>query len=429
MRKFTPRIAVSVVIANMIGTGVFTSLGFQLQDITAAPVILVLWLVGGVLALCGALCYAELGAALPRSGGEYHFIGAILHPGAGFVAGWVSATIGFAAPTALAAITAATYLAVIFDNLHVPTVAVGLVAIVTAAHLFSRRSSGEFQFVFTALKVVLVVGFIVGGIMFVPEGQQVRWSPLPSDAEMLTGAGFAVALVFVNYAYTGWNAATYLVGEMTAPQRNLPRVLLIGTVVVTALYLLLHVMFLYVAPMSAMQGELEIGYVVARFAFGEQGSLWVAGVLGILLVSTVSAMTVAGPRTLQVMGEDIRLFRWLAKVNADAIPYRAILFQTSLTVILILTASFRAILLFAGFTLALNTLLTVAALVLHRHRGGIRETFRMPWYPWPVVIYATIMTWTLVLLAAREPREALFGAAVIASGWLFYLLARDRVRA
>ena len=344
----------------MIGTGVFTSLGYQLLDIDSAFVILLLWVVGGVLALCGALCYAELGAALPRSGGEYNFLREVYHPAMGFISGWISSTIGFAAPTALAAITAATYLNAAVPAAPIVPVACALVLLVTGIHLGSRRQGGAFQLVMTTVKVILIVLFVVAAWSAVDQLQSVSFVPRAEDLPQIAGGGFAVSLIFVNYAYTGWNAATYLVGEVNDPIRNLPRILVAGTTIVALLYLLLHLMFLTVAPMDAMRGELEIGFVVASFAFGEAGSKLIAAVLAILLVSTVSAMILAGPRALQVIGQDFTALKFLARENQHGIPHMAIWFQTGITLLLVVTSSFEAILVFAGFTLALNTLFAIA---------------------------------------------------------------------
>ena len=296
--QFGAGTATSIVIANMIGTGVFTSLGFQLLDIQSAPVILLLWAVGGLLALCGALCYAELGAALPRSGGEYNFLGRIYHPAAGFISGWISATVGFAAPTALAAITSATYLNAVYPEVPVKAAALALVVGVGLVHLGSRRGSARFQVFFTGIKVLLIFTFMMLAWLLADQFQQVRWMPVASDAGLVVTGGFAIALIYVNYAYTGWNAATYLVGEVAHAERKLPGILLRGTVVVAVIYLALHVMFLSVAPMQAMAGKLEVGYVVADFAFGSAGSVVVGLMLSVLLISTVSAMVIAGPRAL-----------------------------------------------------------------------------------------------------------------------------------
>ncbi|MEM7098194.1 MAG: amino acid permease [Pseudomonadota bacterium] len=425
---FSRSTATSIVIANMIGTGVFTSLGFQLVDIDSAFVILLLWALGGLLAFCGALCYAELGAALPRSGGEYNFLGRIYHPAAGFISGWISSTIGFAAPTALAAITAATYLNTVVESAPVKLVAVVLVVVVTAVHLGSRRQGGGFQFLMTAVKVFLIIAFVLAAWIFVEAPQALHWGPQASDLGLMGTGGFAVALIYVNYAYTGWNAATYLAGEVETPQRNLPFILMVGTLLVAGLYLLLHVMFLTVAPMDAMRGQLEIGYVVARYAFGELGSQGVAVMLSVLLVSTVSAMVLAGPRALQVIGQDFKVLSVLGRENRHGIPHVAILTQAAFTIILIVTSSFEAILVFASFTLALNTLLTILGVgVLRRKQPDVPRPFEVPWYPLPVIIYVGITLWTLVYVGIERPVEAAFAAGLIASGWLFYLVSKDRV--
>jgi len=429
-RTFSPNTAISIVIANMVGTGVFTSLGFQLLDIQSVPVILLLWIIGGVLALCGALCYAELGATLPRSGGEYNFLGQIYHPAAGFISGWVSSTIGFAGPTALAAITSATYLNAVYPQVPVVAAASALVLGVGAVHLGSRRGSARFQLLFTGLKILLIGVFIVAAWYQVEALQAVRWLPHSTDLALVGGGAFAVALIYVNYAYTGWNAATYLVGEVEGAALHLPRILLIGTAVVMVLYVLLHAMFLSVAPMDAMRGKLEIGYVVAGYAFGDAGSSLVGLMLAILLVCTVSGMVIAGPRALQVIGQDFHALRWLARENQHGIPVVAIGFQTAVTLILVLTSTFEAILVFAGFTLALNTLLTVMGVwVLRRRRPQQRGAFRVPWYPWPVVVYVGITLWTLLFVLYERPVEALVGAGLIVAGWLFYWVSKDRVDA
>ena len=166
----------------------------------------------------------------------------------------------------------------------------------------------------------------------------------------------AVALIYVNYAYTGWNAATYLSSELEDPQRTLPIILFTGTMVVMLLYLALNFVFLSVAPAEAMRGQVEVGYIAARAAFGELGGKLTGLVLAALLISTVSAMTLAGPRVLQVIGEDFRALRYFARTNRDGIPARAIYAQTALSAIFILTSSFESVLVFAGFTLALNSL-------------------------------------------------------------------------
>ncbi len=426
--KFSEPTAVSIVVANMIGTGVFTSLGFQLLDIQSAPVILLLWAVGGLLALCGALCYAELGATLPRSGGEYNFLSEIYHPAAGFISGWISTTIGFAAPTALAAITSATYLSAVWPGVPTTLAAVLLVTVVGAAHLGSRSGSARFQLFFTALKLLLILAFVVLAWWQAPNLQPVEWMFSSGDLGLIASGGFAIALIYVNYAYTGWNAATYLAGELQDANRTLPRVLLAGTGIVMAVYVLLHVMFLSVAPMEAMAGELEIGYVVADFAFGDAGAGAVGLMLALLLVSTVSAMVLAGPRALQVIGQDFPMLGVLARENRHGVPWVAIAFQTGVTLLLVVSSTFDAILVFASFTLAFNTLLAVAGVaVLRYRRPELARPFAVPWYPWPLLIYAGITFWTLAFVLWERPQEAGVGIVLILAGWLFYRFARARV--
>ncbi len=426
--KFRYTTVTAVVIANMVGTGVFTSLGFQLLDIQSGFVLLALWAVGGLAALCGAMTYAELGAALPRSGGEYNFVAQIFHPAAGFVSGWVSATIGFAGPCALAAMTFAAYATSVLDAGAAPWVrpalASGLVIALGVAHASNHRTSGGTQVVFTVLKVAIIVAFCVAALAFVGETQPLGFLPVAGDGKELFSAEFAVALIYVSYAYTGWNAATYLSSELENPQRTLPVILFSGTAVVTLLYLALNFVFLSVAPIDAMRGQVEVGYIAARAAFGELGGKLTGLVLAALLISTVSAMTLAGPRVLQVIGEDFRALRLLARTNRDGIPALAIYTQTAVSVIFILTSSFESVLVFAGFTLALNSFVTVIGVfVLRWRQPELPRPYRTFAYPLTPLVYLALTGWTLTFVLVNKPVEGLFGLGVIASGLVVYLLS------
>lgn len=409
----------------MIGTGVFTSLGFQLLEIRSGFVILALWFVGGVTALCGAMTYAELGGALPRSGGEYNFLSRTFHPAVGFVSGWMSATIGFAAPTALAAITFGTYLASVFPALSPRWLATALIAALAAAHATTRRASGGTQRTFTYLKVVLIAVFCVLAWTLVDAPQDIRFLPGPGDGTLLVSGAFAVALIYVHYAYTGWNAATYVIDELDRPGETLSRVLLLGTGMVMALYLLLNFTFLYAAPVEALAGKLEVGYVAARFVFGDAGASIMGVALALLLISTVSAMTLAGPRVLQVIGQDFHALRFLARTNRHDVPLVAILLQSGLAMAFVLTATFESILVFAGFTLGVSTLCTVAAVfVLRLRRPDLPRPYRVPWYPLPPLVFLAVTGWTLTYIVLQRPTEALAGTAVFATGAAFYLVSR-----
>jgi APA family basic amino acid/polyamine antiporter len=432
--KFRYTTVTAVVIANMVGTGVFTSLGFQLLEMSSAFALLALWVVGGIAALCGAMTYAELGAAMPRSGGEYNFLARLLHPAAGFVSGWVSATIGFAGPCALAAMTFAAYATSVFDISGLPwlrpALATALVVTLGLVHASNHRTSGRTQVVFTVLKVLVIVVFCVTAVAFVGERQPIGFLRAADDARVLFSAEFAVALIYVSYAYTGWNAATYLSSELEEPQRTLPKILFSGTLVVMLLYVALNYVFLSVAPMDAMRGQVEVGYIAARSAFGEMGGKLAGLILAALLISTVSSMTLAGPRVLQVVGEDFRALRFFARTNRDGIPAAAIYTQTALSVIFILTASFESILVFAGFTLALNSFVTVSSVfVLRWRQPQLPRPYRTFAYPLTPLLYLALTGWTLVFVLVNKPVEGLFGLGVIASGLVFYFVTARASRA
>lgn len=418
--------AVSIVIANMIGTGVFTSLGFQLLDIRSVFALLMLWVVGGITALCGALTYGELGAALPRSGGEYNFLTRLIHPSAGFVAGWVSATVGFAAPTALVAMTFGEYVSQVFPQLSSTLLAVSLVVLITAVHATSVQQGGRFQRVFTAVKVLLVLGFI-GAALSMGDHQELQLLPQQTDWAMLYTPAFAVSLIYVSYAYTGWNAATYLIDELDRPAYTLPRALLVGTLVVMVLYVLLNYAFLYSAPMEELSGEIEVGYISAVHIFGSFGGELMAVILALLLISTASAMIFAGPRVIQVMGEDFPAFEVLAHRNSQGVPSRAVIFQSVISLIFIITASFEAVLVYAGFILGITTLFTVLSIFVLRWKHPDKVGAYRTWaYPIPPLIYLALVGWNLIFLLRDKTQESLAGLLTLLVAWAAYYVARGK---
>lgn len=421
MRKFSKLTGISVVVANMVGTGVFTSLGFQLMDIDSPFVIMMLWLVGGITALCGALTYAELGANLPRSGGEYNFLSKLYHPCAGFISGWVSATVGFAAPVALASITFGAYLSAVFPSISTTASAAALVILLTTAHCLSRKTSSGVQQIFTAIKLLLILLFCLVVFIWGKSPQAINLIPQSGDEKLLLSGAFAVSLIYVNYAYTGWNAATYLTSELENPKHNLPIVLAVGTAVVSLLYLLLNLTFLSAAPMDSMEGKLEIGVVVANHALGGNASQIMGGILALLLISTVSAMTMAGPRVLQVIGEDFTVFSKLAVCNKQGIPVTAILFQGMLALFFILSSTFESVLVFSSFVLGINTLFAVLGVFLMRLRNlGVAGAYKTFAYPFAPLIYLGITLWTLIYVLILRPQEGWLGLGIIVVGGLIY---------
>ena len=427
MHKFSVTTAISVVIANMVGTGVFTSLGFQLLGIQSHFALIMLWLIGGLTALCGALTYAELGANLPRSGGEYNFLGRLYHPCAGFISGWISATVGFAAPVALAAMTFGAYLTAVFPDASQTHAAVILVLCLTVVHCFSHQTSSHVQQFFTLLKIIMIVLFCLIILIWGENPQNISLLPEVEDPSILFGSAFAVSLIYVNYAYTGWNAVTYITSELDNPQKNLPIVLLVGTTLVMTLYLALNFTFLSAAPAALLTGKLEIGVVTAQHALGASAGKIMGGVLALLLISTVSAMTMAGPRVLQVIGQDLSAFNYLSRTNKRGIPSTAIIFQSALALILIISSTFESVLIFSSFVLAINTLFSVLGVFILRFKKlNIKGAYRTFGYPFVPIIYLTVTLWTLTYVFISRPQEALIGLGLICAGALLYRVAADK---
>lgn len=382
-----------------------------------------LWAVGGLTALFGALSYAELGSALPRSGGEYHFLSKIYHPAAGFVTGWVSTTIGFAAPIAMVAILFGGYISAVFINLNETVLAAGLIVVLTTIHITNHRQSGGFHQLMTLIKLVLIIIFCIFGFL-VTEVQTVSFLPVKQDIAIIFSSSFAVSLIYVNYAYMGWNSATYISGELENPQHSLPRILLSGTLLVAVLYVLLNMVFLYSTPIEEMKGIKEIGFVAAKYIFGENGSALFSVSLSIVLISTVSAMTIAGPRAFHRIGQDYPLFRFLAKTNDNEIPVNAILLQSCLSLVFIFTSSFESILIFAGFTLGLSNFATVLGVfVLRIRQPNLSRPYKTWLYPLTPVLYLILMGWTLWHIIIHKPNEALMSLGVIVAGVVLYFIS------
>lgn len=416
--------ATALTVANMIGTGIFTSLGFQVVDIRSGFSLLLLWALGGILALCGALSYGELATALPRSGGEFNFLGRIYHPLVGFLAGWVSLTVGFAPPIALAAMAFGRYFNRVFPVASPVALSCGLVILVTLANLYNLRLGSFFQNVFTLFKVALILVFVGAAAFLVEAPQAVSFAPSMADLGIVTGAPFAIALLFVMYAYTGWNAATYIIDEVERPV-DVARALMLGTGLVTFLYLALNWAFLRAAPMADMAGQVEVGHVAAAGIFGPQGGRWMSALLCIALVSTISAMTWAGPRVTQVMGQDFAFFRRLARTSSGGIPRRAMWLQTALVILLLLTSTFEAVLIYTQLILAVSSSLTVLGVfVLRRREPDLPRPYRTWGYPVTPLLFLAISLVAMGYTLVTHPKESLAGLLTVLVGWPIYALSR-----
>ena len=424
-------VTAAIVIANMIGTGVFTSTGFQAAAVHDPMTILLLWVVGGVYALCGAVCYAELGTMMPEAGGEYIYLTKAYHPAVGFMSGWASLTAGFSAPIATAALAFAAYLAVLVPGLEDPwsqkAVAIALIVAITGLHSFDTRLGGRVQAGFTAAKVVLIVVFIIAGIA-VGHGDWGHFTSQHGGFANVPTMGFAISLMYVSFAYSGWNAAAYIAGEVEKPEKTLPRSLLLGTGVVMVLYLLLNVVYFYAVPSDVLAGPkdgfdpvIEVGNKSAVALFGTKGGNLITSLIALALVSAVSAMIMAGPRVYAAMAEDRALPKQLAWYSKRGVPTVAVVTQGVLGVAFVLVGDLGALLRFSAFTLAVFAALTCGALFILRARGkvGAYKTFLFPVTP---IAFIAVSAWIAYAQFKMNPKELLVVMGVLVAGGLIYLV-------
>jgi len=418
--------ACSIVIANIIGTGIFTSLGFQLPGIHSGFALLMLWIVGGIAALCGALCYGELSAALPRSGGEYHFLSQIYHPALGFMAGFVSATVGFAAPIALAAMAFGKYLNGVLDFGSPVFFSFAAVWLVALFHLKNLQVGSAFHNLSTLVKLLLIAAIIVAGFFVYPK-QAIDFFPSPGDTTSIFGASFAVALVYVMYSYSGWNAAVYITGEIKHPEKNVPRSLLVGTGVVIVLYVLLNAVFLATTPAQELKGQLDVALIAGKHIFGTNGGRLAGAVICLGLISAISSMTWIGPRVTMSMGEDHWLLRLLGRKNRHGIPTNAIVLQLLMVNLLLFTRSFESVVNFTQFSLLICSLLAVlGVIVLRIMRPTMARPHRVWLYPLPPVLFSIITMWMMFYLLRWHTAESLAGLGTALLGLLLYFCAKKR---
>ena len=424
-RRISLLTATCIVIANMIGTGIFTSLGFQVGDLPSGFAIVVLWMVGGICAMCGALSYAELAAALPRSGGEYHFLREIYHPSLGFLAGWISATVGFSAPVAIAAMPFGTYLAEIFPSINPLFAAIASVSLVTFVLLCDLQLGSAFQIGSTLLKVALIAVLIAAGL-FAARTQTISFLPIKGDTAVIASAPFAISLYWVMYAYSGWNASTYITGEIRNPRRNVPLSLIFGTIIVIILYVFLNVVFLRTTPAAEMIGKQQVALIASTHIFGPTGGKIMAAFICLGLISTVSAMMWIGPRVTAIMGEDLGVLKWLSRRSAHGIPANAILTQFVIVNVMLLTATFQAVVNYVQFSLALCSALTVSGVfVLRWRRPELERPYRAWGYPITPLIFLAISCWMLWHLLAEESTRlpSLLGLGTAALGLIIYFIS------
>jgi APA family basic amino acid/polyamine antiporter len=430
--------AAALVVSNMIGIGVFTSLGFQIHGFSnesdgastltgsAFPLIL-LWVVGGLLALCGALCYAELATALPRSGGEYNFLSRIYHPAVGFCTGLCSATIGFAAPIAVSSLAFGKYFCSAFPGMAhlVPNntehiIAFVLVCLVTAAHLRSLRFTGVFQAAATGTTVLLIIAFIVFGFSK-GTAQPITFLPHLADANGPVLAAFFASLIWVMYSYSGWNAAAYIVEEVRNPGKALPRALILGTAFVIVLYVAVNAVFIYSTPLATMNDKFEIAHIAGTSIFGHVGARIASGLICVGLVANVSGMMWVGSRVTEAIGTTYPALGLLGKTSSTRVPYVALIYQFFIVFGLLFFQPDNIVNYVGSVLLFWSLLAVVGVIVLRFREPNLARPYRTWGYPVTPVIFAIITLLCLVQNSEIHLRETLIGAATVLIGIPIYL--------
>ncbi len=429
--------ATNLVMANMIGTGIFTTSGFIMGKLQSPTALLICWFAGGLLALCGALCYAELGANFPQAGGEYVFLRHSFGPAMAFLSGWISLTVGFSAPIAAAAIAFSTYLSPIIGTEGTPvlkytldgftiltvsikeSVAIGVILLLTLVHYLGLSFGSRVQNTLTLMKLGVLGVFICAGFT-IGRGDWSNFS-VSSPTGSLWQGEFAVSLIFVAFAYSGWNAAAYLGAEIKNPARNIPLALIAGTSIVSGIYLLVNILYVYALSPAEMSSLLDVGARAASELFNPRAGLYFGLGITLCLLSLISAMIMTGPRVYYAMARDGLFFQPIARVSGSRhTPGGAIFLQAGIAVLLVLTASFEKLLIYIGFTLSIFSLLTVVGLLRLRQRSGLATDYRTPGYPVTPLLFIVANLWIVVYCLATTPEAPMGGLLTIGLGLLFF---------
>ena len=434
------RSATGLVVANMIGAGIFTTTGFQAADLGHPGLIYALWVVGGVLAFCGALCFAELGAMLPRAGAEYVYIRESYGQALAFVSAFVALTAGFSAPIAAATKSFVVYLGYLVAPLRenpalfgvelADVCAIAVVWLLVAIHCRGARAGMRFSDAVTVFKVLGILAIITAAV-FWGDGQVANIVAKAADYSEKSPADLASAmatsLIFVTFCYLGWNGSAYVASEMKDPQSTLPKSLLAGTAIVTGLYLGLNVVYFYGAGVDGLQGQLNVGTLAAEKLFGPAGVTAVTLILCISILASASAMTVAGSRVFFAFGQDMHAVHWLARTSPNGSPWPALLLQGAVVSIIILSGRVDQILHYAGFTLTLFSAIAVSCVIALRIKApDMPRPFRVWAYPFTPLLFITVSVWTMVWAFRGRPVESLLALATVAAGGLLFWAVNRR---
>lgn len=403
----------------MIGVGVFTTSGFALADLGSPRLVMLAWIAGGLIAFTGALSYAGLARRVAESGGEYVFLARLVHPLAGFVAGWVSLLAGFTAAIAFAALAFEAYAAPFLPAwLPANGGAVGIVALTAILHGARVQAGATAQNAVVIVKLALITAFVI----YAAAAGMAAPPPPPPPPPPFSAAAFAGSLVWISLSYSGFNAAVYVSGEARRAA-EVPRALWLGTALVTLVYLALNAIFVLLAPYEAVAGRADVAAAAAAAIGGPVLETTIRVIVVLALVTSVFSMMMAGPRVYARMAGDGVLPQALA--YRGAAPRAAIALQAALAVLVVLASDLRSLLGYLGFTLSLSAAATVAALFARRGTAAPRPA--VPGYPLTPAVFIGATLLLAALAARRSPVELAAAVVTVASGCLLYaILARRR---
>ena len=428
MYKVTLFGAIALVVANMVGTGVFTTLGFQVASIENNWSIVFLWILGGILALCGAISYNELVKNFPNSVGEMTFLTELYHPAIGFGAGLLTSLFGFSAPIALSSLAFGKYLLPAFfpaDALAwyiVPLTATMLVLANGIIHSISLQFGSRVLSIATLFKMVLIFGVCVGLLL---NANNTFMLSSVSFVSSTFSASFGVSLIYVKYAYSGWNAAVYVSEETNQPSKTVPKALLIGTSIVTVFYVLFNAAMLWTVPRELLIDNVNVASIAVQYVFGNIGSVFVACLISFGLISSVSSMVMISPRILRKTSAIIPLFSTITSKEGST-PIKEIWFTVAIAISLIWSGSFESILLYMGIIIQFFSLLCIIGVfILYISKSKMTE---IPLFPIPPLLYLAIASFTLYSLAASKSLEVIVSLVItFLSFGLYFIVKKNKV--
>lgn len=400
---------IALIIANMIGTGVFTTSGYALAAVGDPFYVMGLWVLGGVLALCGAISYAALGRKYRESGGEYYILKESLGPFAGYLTGWISLFAGFTAPIATAALALEAYAGL------EGSIWLGAFVIIFSGllHTFSPKSGLGFQLISVSLKLIAIFFFLAYSMSF-----EFHFDEASMPFEFNGWASFGVSLVWVTFAFSGWNAALYVTSELKDINKDLMKSTIKAVLIVVATYIMLNLVFLFGPPLSEVTGEAEIAKIAAFYIGGSLLERFISVVICIALITSISSMTLVGPRVYSAMAKD----GFLPKMfnGAQSNPRNALFLQMLLALAALTFSNILELMSYIGFMLGLSSTLTVGCVFLKENRAVAKH---IPLYPVTPILFMVVTVFSSGFLIYSKPLQALFGMLTVSLGIFFYFIS------